>query len=646
MSVVATSLLDLIRKLGKIPNAESLILSRCTVTRIPPFLMGLPNLRCLDLSSNPIESLEILWDSNLPALRELNLSACWLKDLPYGVPSFANTLEILRLDGNFLGKSSPNFTVFSKLHKLSLVANDFVEFPKLPSSLHTLIFRLNAFSVIPETSLSRLDVSYCRVIGSELRIESRQITSLNLSHCGLKGKIVFPGLPLLDSVNLSNNSITGVLFASSRRVTNLNASYNGFREVPSFVFSLPMLRSLDLSHNAIDTLPKDLSRMKRLEVLDLSHNQLITPRLILPSKLSVIRAGFNFSIGFEGLPQSLKQLDVAFCSIVTLPSIPQSIEWLALYFVKRVIVRETLKALTLNDAEDLQTALAPASMFQTRTVILTSPASLDVKTLMNESLGPSIGCSATGGRCSKYEDNMMSIEKHGVSFIGVFDGHVGHESAFVSADTFSKILGSVVAEKFDEEPRLVKKAVKRAFSMVNEELRRRAVKDGTTAVIIGVKENRCVVGHVGDSLALLVKRDTGEWLTKPHRPTEKTEYDRMRRQQKDVTEDWRVDGKLCVSRSLGDFWCCDGMYDDPDVSIMEIPEDGMSIVAACDGLWDYVDAGTVCNAVRRIRDPVKASKFLQDCAFASGSHDAISVIVMNLTPRKPIVVVDDADNQL
>ena len=107
-------------------------------------------------------------------------------------------------------------------------------------------------------------------------------------------------------------------------------------------------------------------------------------------------------------------------------------------------------------------------------------------------------------------------------------------------------------------------------------------------------------------------------------------------QNKSVSEDWRVDGRLCVSRSLGDFWCCDGMYDDPDVSVKELHNDACAIVLGCDGLWDYIDPGVVANVVRGIHDPVRAAKLIQDYAFACGSHDSISVIVISIALPQPI----------
>jgi serine/threonine protein phosphatase PrpC len=637
---------EVLRQLYRSLSETTLSFSRLTIVEIPRIVLSLPRLTSFDLSSNPIRSLDVLWDADLPALHELNLSACWLRSIPYGIPKFSATLEILILDGNFLGRSCPNFSVFGKVRKLSLVGNDFFEIPKLPTTIETLIFRMNSFSEVPASSLSELDAGYCDV-RVPLSVNARQLTRLHLGHCGLAGHFQLSTLPLLSFLDLSNNSLTSVDVGSARRISELHLSFNGLSEFPFSLSKLAGLRTLDVSHNAIDSIPKDLTPFKRLEELDLSHNQLITPKLVLPNRLVRVRVGFNFSVGFEVFPPSLRELDASFCSIVTLPGVTQSMEWLALYFVKTVILSDTRRALTVESGEDadrLATALVPAGELRERRIVLTTPQVVGAETLINECLGDGIGCSATSGRSTKYEDNFMSVRSDEVSFVGVFDGHAGHESAFVSAQTFAKLLGPTVATVFWQAPGMVKKAIRRSFGLVNDELRRRSVKDGTTAVIVGIGRQRVVVAHLGDSLALMVTANGWEWLTRAHRPTCKAEYLRMRAQRKQVTADWRVDGKLSVSRSLGDFWCCDGMYDEPDVLVKEIPKDAVSIVLACDGLWDYVDPGSVCNVVRALRNPERAAKLLQDYAFASGSHDSISVIVVNVpipSPTRSAVIMDN-----
>ena len=625
---------ELIMKFAKLPHVSSISLSRSSMVHIPEIIFYLPNLQKLDLSSNPINSIDGLWEADLVNLRELNLSACWLESLPYGAPTFYNSLQIFYLDGNFLYKNPPNFTVFPHLKTLSLIGNDLIEIPPLPQSIEKLYFRMNSFTTIPHyEQLSILDCSYGN-IRKNIHVGLNVISNLDLSHGSLVGDVTFPPFPLLTNINLSNNSISSLKFEGSRRISFIDLSFNAFSEFPEFLLKLPMLRVLYLSHNSISNIPCDLSVLRRLEIFDISHNSLITGRIILPSRLKSLRASFNFSVSFSQFPQTLQEFDASFCSAVSIPPITQTLQTFAVYFVTTIGFSEHMKPLCYQmdqKDEENSTAIAPLSMFNLEHYHNFHGPLIDASTMINEALGDKVGCSATSGRSTKYEDNFMSFVQDDVLFVGVFDGHAGHESAFIAADTFSKILGNIISPLFiDKDKRTLKTGMRRAFSLVNDELNRRLVKDGTTAVIVCIKDGLCLCGHLGDSLALLVKKQGSQFITKQHRPTDKDEYASLRRKNKSVSNDWRVDGKLCVSRSLGDFWCCGGMYDNPDVSIIELGEDVLSIVLACDGLWDYMDEGSVCNVVRSFRDPIVSSKLLQDIAFASGSHDSISVIVINI----------------
>jgi serine/threonine protein phosphatase PrpC len=177
----------------------------------------------------------------------------------------------------------------------------------------------------------------------------------------------------------------------------------------------------------------------------------------------------------------------------------------------------------------------------------------------------------------------------------LFDGHAGHEPALVHAQTFTTWLDSTRGKLFGDEIVIVKQAIRRSFYLVNDELRR-SVKDGMAAVIVGRNGSRLVVAHISDSLALIVTINTWEWFTRSHRPTDRSEYLRMRRQRKTVTADWRVNGNRSESRSLGDFRCCDGMFDEPEVLVKPLPHDAVSIILDRDGLGDYMDVGSVCTA--------------------------------------------------
>lgn len=624
--VVISTAEDFKKKIFRLPNAKSLVLSRTGLVQIPAFIFYLPKLIKLDLSSNPLATIDPLWSSPLKTLKVLNLAACWLESLPIGPPSFCNALTEFYLEGNFLHKHPPNFTIFPHLKVLSLIGNDLTQIPPLPQSLETLYFRMNSFTKIPKCNLSKFDASYA-TIGRSFTTESNQITWIDLSHSNLYGDVEFPSLPLLSSLFLNNNEIRSIKL-NSRRIIELDLSYNSIEDFPTIIASLPMLRILNLSHNAMTNIPCDLSKMRRLESIDISHNALITGRIHLPDRLQSINISFNFSVAFNAFPPSLQEFDASFCSVVIIPPLVAPLNRLSLYFVSAIQFSERMQPIAYEPQVGEGGALVPASAYRGIAI----GTQVDSHPLMNERMAgsPMVGCSATSGRSNKYEDNFMCLVDGNVTYAGVFDGHVGPEAAFVSAETFATILPQFVSTVFDDTPQTLKRAMRRCFGLVNDELRRRAVKDGTTAVVVGVSRGRIVVANCGDSLAMLVTDTDSAWLTKAHRPTDRVEYSKLRRQFKSVSADWRVDGKLEVSRSLGDFWCCNGMYDTPDVKVSELPPNSLSVVLACDGLWDYIDEGTICNVVRNVRDPTAASRLIQDIAFASGSHDNISVIVINV----------------
>ena len=599
---------------------------------IPGILVYLNQLNSLDLSSNPIKSIDILWKGNLPNLKYLNLSACWLKKLPFEIPSFHLSLNEFILDGNFLNKNPPNFSIFFKLKILSLIGNEFFDLPFLPKGIEKLYFRLNSSKIIPETSLQYLDLSYCS-LNLNFQINSHLIVYLDLSHCEIYNKFHLPSLPMLSQLFLNHNIITNFTLTNSKRLIELDLSYNCLDEIPKCLNNLPLLRILSLSHNLISQIPSDLTFLKRIESLDISHNLIISPLINLPSKINSLRTSFNFSISFEALPPSLNELDTSFCNIVSIPPVINPLKSISLYFIPIIIFSNQIKSISNEKNYDLDNSLILKNTFQRTKSIFNSFLDLGFNPLMNQELGKNIGCSATEGRSTKYEDNFLYIKDNDITYVGVFDGHVGEKSAFISAETFSSILNSIISKEFNSKPEKIKKAFNYSFSLVNDELRRREVKDGTTVVIVGVNSNKIICANLGDSLALLINKNNSSWLTKPHRPNDKIEYSKLRKVNKSVSNDWRVDGKLAISRSLGDFWCCDGMFESPDVSIFNYDENALSIVLACDGLWDYLDEGVICNLVRNVRDPVKASRLLQDFAFVAGSHDSISVIVFNLNVK-------------
>lgn len=67
----------------------------------------------------------------------------------------------------------------------------------------------------------------------------------------------------------------------------------------------------------------------------------------------------------------------------------------------------------------------------------------------------------------------------------------------------------------------------------------------------------------------------------------------------------RVNGRLAVSRAIGDYGLKDVVIGDPD--IVWIPLNGSEdfLVLACDGLWDFVDEDDLAVMVYEMLDKNK-----------------------------------------
>jgi serine/threonine protein phosphatase PrpC len=170
------------------------------------------------------------------------------------------------------------------------------------------------------------------------------------------------------------------------------------------------------------------------------------------------------------------------------------------------------------------------------------------------------------------------------------------------------------------------------------------------------------VVHLGDSRAILVRggaknddRDdfTIDVLTQDHRTDLTSELERIKNAGGSVG-DGRVDGKLNVTRAIGDF----AFKNDPKLSVEEqkvipipdiirrgqINEDDFLLIG-CDGLFEKLSSESVVHIIRRelkknnFNDPCKALVTLFDEAVAAGSTDNITaslVMFKSITGyRKP-----------
>jgi hypothetical protein len=215
-------------------------------------LTGLPtDQNQMQFASVPL-GLEAL--RNLPHLRELNASGFSLRGsvIPDWLGSSLLALESLDLSSCFLNGSIPSSLATSTLVFLSLADNNLSG--TIPPS-----FGSNF------TSLTVLDLSSNVLVGPlpPGSFRAPKLSVLNLSRNKLNGTISSLALQNLVSLDLSVNSFSGILSASSPDQESITASLQAL-----------LLQRLDLSHNYFyGQIPSELAtKFPSLTILDASYN--------------------------------------------------------------------------------------------------------------------------------------------------------------------------------------------------------------------------------------------------------------------------------------------------------------------------------------------------------------------------------------
>ncbi|KAF0924299.1 hypothetical protein E2562_009999 [Oryza meyeriana var. granulata] len=267
---------------------------------------------------------------------------------------------------------------------------------------------------------------------------------------------------------------------------------------------------------------------------------------------------------------------------------------------------------------------------------------------------------------------------------GVFDGHGGAEVANYCRERihvvlseelrrFRKNLGEMsevdMKEHWDDVftkcfQRVDEEVSGRASRPVNgsDELRSEAVTAenvGSTAVVALVCSSHVVVANCGDSRIVLCRGKEPLALSIDHKPDRKDERARIEAQGGKVIQwnGYRVSGILAMSRSIGDRYLKPFVIPKPEVTVVPRAKDDDCLILASDGLWDVVSNEEACKVARRqillwhknngaasplpdegegSTDPAAqaAADYLMRLALKKGSEDNITVIVVDLKPRK------------
>lgn len=245
--------------------------------------------------------------------------------------------------------------------------------------------------------------------------------------------------------------------------------------------------------------------------------------------------------------------------------------------------------------------------------------------------------STSGNRgADRMEDRSLVLPNlaglNNVHLFAVFDGHGGQACSQFAED---HLPGAIIQawRNVDSTPdsALVHafENTDRAFLMSSSF----SEESGSTALAALIVDSTLYVANAGDCRCVLGKRN-GEAvaLSRDHVPTDPAEKARVLARGGSLSASGRIEGRLAVSRALGDRSVKQYVAATPEVSSVTLGPIDEFIILASDGLWDVVSPKLAVELVQKtVRVPDMAAKRLALKAIELGSDDNISVIVCFLS---------------
>ncbi|CAI9115581.1 OLC1v1016516C1 [Oldenlandia corymbosa var. corymbosa] len=227
-----------------------------------------------------------------------------------------------------------------------------------------------------------------------------------------------------------------------------------------------------------------------------------------------------------------------------------------------------------------------------------------------------------------YETRISEVDGQMVAFFGVFDGHGGSRTA--------EYLKNNLFKNLSNHPNFItdtKSAIAEVFRQTDADYlqeqkgnQKDAGSTATTAVLVG---DRLLVANVGDSRVVACRAGSAIPLSIDHKPDRSDERERIEQAGGFIVwaGTWRVGGVLAVSRAFGDKLLKPYVVAEPEIQEEEI--NGVDfIIIASDGLWNVLSNKDAVSIVQDVTDAEAASRKLIEEAYARGSSDNITCVVV------------------
>lgn len=591
----------LTHSIGELELLTVLNLSHNKLKVIPDGLKhggSLKSLHKLDLGYNNMSQIEEdFFESEeeiLPSLEELYMNNNQFESLPSSFWRNMSNLTLLDLKNNKLKNISKDIGYFLYLNILDLSNNEIESLPDQISqitSAQVINFFGNKLKNIPPMD----NMNYLQY----LNIGYNELSEINISCLEALEELVICG----NNIKKLPDNIPEIW----PNLKILSANNMALREIPKSLSELLLLEHLDLSFNKITEIPPQLGDIEGLRTLLLGHNRLENSKERESSKLMSV--GPWDCIEFWQSFAQIQEIDISFNKLKYIPKGLES----KIGTECKIMMHDN----PLVDRIEFKPVSSNFPLYGSRF---------------------KVGFADMIGRRPSMEDAVCIQGSLGnnqeIDLFGVFDGHAGSEAAEFIAHSLPAIVQSKLPFKnpdtcFNEVFQELNDSLKAHLSQMKDSSKKHC---GTTAVVALIIENKLHIANVGDSRAVL---DNGQRLTVDHKPRE--EVERIRNLEGGYVNGeggGRINGVLAVSRSLGDFYMHPWVSNLPHVCTREITKEDKYIILACDGIWDELSdiqaTLVVDDLVAKGKMDLAAQK-LRDTAYASGSDDNITVMIVKLS---------------
>lgn len=571
-----------------------------------------PALRMLDLSSNRIQRVSARFAASCAGLSVLNLAHNAIEAVD---DCFGSDVKMVRvfLNGNALREMPKSLLSGRRIEELSVAHNRLAIMPQfdLPQ-LRMLDVSFNEMEELPDCFENALMLTEINVAFNRLKTLPNSMGCCRKVFKFIGAGNLFERVPppvmafsqlqiLVLSENRLNSVSNGVRSLFFLRVLDL--SNNHFVDIPRMIHGLKKLKVLNFSHNAISVIPDNLGFPESLNLLDLSYNRIRSIKLNLP-QLNCLSLDYNELEDFE-------PINIPKCRFISLNCNP----------IKKNLISMIPSFMKLEELQELEYL---GNNNNIKIPLLKFNVTEDYRTILSSNFN--FGYSSTMGLRGSMEDSLMisSLFDKGDIF-GILDGHSGNITS-TSANKcilheMLKIINTIDSDSIEESlPNLI--------SNVNDTLRRFNIKDGSTLAFSFIRDGKCYVLGVGDSRIVRVRKNDCIRVTTDQKPLTKSEFRRLQDKGFNVNNEGRINRKLAISNTLGDFWIGDGFFEQPTVTSFDIDEEDVGLIIACDGLWDVVSDEHASSVVRRAHTSSDAATTLKNYALSLQSKDNVSVLVV------------------